>query len=97
MAYSFRHTDPRLTGVIVEESVSCGRQNCACKGHKRLHEGYFYLYWRDYLNDGKLRKEYVRQADVEKLRGEIREAKARDVEEKVCLRDFLELYKQPII
>jgi hypothetical protein len=96
MAYSFRHTDPRLTGVIIEENVSCGKRTCACKGHKRLHKGYFYLYWRDYLNGARLRKEYIRRNDVVRLKDRIRRAKMQDMEEKLCLRDFIGLCKEQI-
>ena len=82
MAYSFRHTDPQLTGVIVREKVRCGRQNCRCTVLNRLHKWYYYLYWRDYRNGAKLRKSYVPKYAVRKLRHKMKSKKVSDMQEK---------------
>ena len=43
MAYSFRHTEPELAGVLVKEGVCCGKQNCRCVKDGKLHKWYYYL------------------------------------------------------
>lgn len=94
MAYSFRHTNPRLVGAIVKEKIRCGKQNCRCVKEKRLHKWYYYLYWRDYQNKGKLRKQYIRRLEVQKLRKKIKSMKTKDMEEKVKFRFYLKLFRQ---
>ena len=91
MAYSFKHTNPRLTGVLIKEKVRCGKPNCRCMRHNRLHQWYYYLYWRDY---GVLRKEYVPRAELVKLRRKIKTVKTKDMEEKANLKLYLKLLSQ---
>lgn len=78
MAYDFRYKNPKMAGAIVEEKVSCGKTNCRCGGTKRLHGPYCYLYWRDRLNGGVLRKRYVRRQEVEALRKDMEALKTKD-------------------
>jgi len=82
MAYSFRHTNPRLSGTIIGEFVCCGRRNCRRCQRGPAHGPYAYLYWRDYDHDGILRKEYIPRVMVESLRREIKSMKAEDMSEK---------------
>src|SRR5258708_26655759 len=50
-------------GGVYEQSVRCGKSNCRCsKGD--LHKGLFYYLTRV---NGKLRKTYVRNADVKEV------------------------------
>jgi len=63
MSYSFRFKRPERAGTLVKEKVRCGKAHCFCSKRERFHTGYA-LYWRDYPNGGKLRKKYVRKADV---------------------------------
>ncbi len=94
MAYSFRHTNPELAGVLVREAVRCGKKNCRCSDKKRLHKWYYYLYWRDYKNSAGLRKRYVPQSEVKKLRQKIRSAKSKDVGEKLNLQAYIALTEE---
>lgn len=94
MAYSFRHTSPELAGVLIKERVRCGKPNCRCMRQKRLHKWYYYLYWRDYRNNGILRKQYVPKSEIRKLRHNIKSAKTKDMEEKRTYRTYINLLKQ---
>ena len=91
MAYSFRHTDSKLAGTLVREKVICGRPNCRCMKLKEPHKWYYYLYWRDYQNKGKLRKMYVPKDKVSSLNEKIKVAKTKDMEEKINLRSLIKL------
>lgn len=53
-----------LSGVVLSQMVRCGRLNCCCAQGKP-HGPYFYRFYRE---DGRLRKAYVRPADVEQVR-----------------------------
>jgi len=91
MAYSFRHTNPRLTGVIIKEKVRCGRKNCRCRRENKLHGWYYYLYWRE----GKtLRKSYIPKSDIKRLKRTIKQAKNKDMKEKLVLKEYLKYLKQ---
>src|SRR3989344_4856674 len=94
MAYSFRHTNPELAGVLIKEKVRCGKQNCRCVRLKRFHKWYYYLYWRDYPNDAKLRKSYVPRWDVRKLRREMKLAKTKDMREKYRMKLFMVMFNK---
>lgn len=94
MAYSFRHTNPELAGVLVKERVRCGKANCRCARENRLHKWYYYLYWRDYKNDAVLKKRYIPRSEVRKLRQTIKTAKNKDMGEKVNWASYLKLFKQ---
>ena len=94
MAYSFRHTNSELAGVLIKEKVRCGKQNCRCVRLKRPHKWYYYLYWRDYLNGAKLRKSYVPKADVGKLRRKMKLAKEKDMQEKYRLKIFTAIFNK---
>jgi hypothetical protein len=53
-----------LPGVVCQQWVRCGRPNCRCsRGH--AHGPYFYRFWRE---GGRLRKVYVRPAELERVR-----------------------------
>jgi hypothetical protein len=55
-----------LPGAVRQQWVRCGRPGCRC-GRRNLHGPYYYRFWR---NGGRLRKEYVRAADVGRVRAE---------------------------
>ena len=91
MTYSFRHTNPELTGTIVKEKVRCGKSNCRCMKQNKSHKWYYYLYWRK----GKLlKKYYLPKTKVRTLKRKIILAKTKDKEEKNRLKFYQELYKQ---
>src|SRR5262249_40103824 len=53
-----------LPGVVLHQFVTCGRPNCRCaNGH--LHGPYWYRFYRV---NGRLRKEYVKPAELERVR-----------------------------
>jgi hypothetical protein len=52
-----------LPGAVHLQNVRCGKPNCRCATGKP-HEAY-YRFWR---SRGKLRKAYVRKADLERVR-----------------------------
>src|SRR5215475_2281280 len=52
-----------LPGEVYEQKVKCGKANCRC-ARGELHTA-FYRYWRE---KGKVRKAYVRRADLERVR-----------------------------
>ena len=79
MAYSFRHTNPMLAGTLIKEKVRCGKENCRCVRKQQLHKWYHYLYWRDYQNNGLLRKMYVPRDEVAELKRKIKTAKSKDI------------------
>ncbi|GEM_PF-2851183 len=96
MAYSFRHTNPELAGVLIKEAVRCGKKNCRCANEKHLHKWYYYLYWRDYKNGAGLKKQYIPRSEVKKLKRKIKDAKNKDAGEKINLQSYLKLLKQLI-
>jgi len=55
----------KLAGTVQPQFVRCGKANCRC-ANGELHGPYFYRFWRD--SYGRLRKQYVRKADVEAVR-----------------------------
>ncbi len=52
-----------LKGVVIAEMKRCGRHNCHCITG-RLHGPFYYRYYRD---RGRLRKQYVRPADLKSV------------------------------
>jgi hypothetical protein len=54
----------RLPGVVRPQWVRCGRPGCRC-ARGELHGPYYYRFWRE---GGRLRKAYVRPADLERVR-----------------------------
>jgi hypothetical protein len=53
-----------LRGTLCRQMKRCGRSNCKCaKGE--LHGPYYYLFW---IEIGRLRKAYIRKADVDRVR-----------------------------
>ena len=55
----------KLPGSVQPQYVRCGNPDCRCV-RGELHGPYWYRFWRD--ETGRLRKEYVRLADLEKVR-----------------------------
>ncbi len=53
-----------LPGSVCPQFRRCGKPNCRCASGE-LHGAYFYRFWRE---KGKLRKQYVPRADVERVR-----------------------------
>ena len=62
MAESLPKTEP-LAGAVCVQWKRCGRPNCQC-ACGRLHGPYYCHFWRE---GGKLRKSYVRRADVAQM------------------------------
>ena len=57
------------TGAVCAQWIRCGRPACRCD-RGELHGPYHYLFWRE---RGRLRKRYVRLADVGAVRAELEE------------------------
>lgn len=59
----------KLPGTVLPQYVRCGKSGCKC-ARGELHGPYWYRFWHQ---DGyKLRKEYVRKADLEAVRAACR-------------------------
>jgi len=67
-----------LVGVVLSQMVRCGSSNCKC-ARGLLHGPYYYRFWRQ---AGKLCKQYVRPADVERVRLECETRRQLDREER---------------
>lgn len=52
-----------LPGSVHVQRVRCGRSNCRC-ARGETHEAFYRFWWED----GRLRKAYVRRADLESVR-----------------------------
>jgi hypothetical protein len=55
----------KLPGAVCKQYVTCGTPNCRCTRGEQ-HGPYWYRFWRD--GEGKLHKQYVRKADLERVR-----------------------------
>ena len=53
-----------LPGAVCAQYVRCGKSTCRCAGGT-FHGPYFYRFWRE---DGRLRKAYVKPADLAAVR-----------------------------
>ena len=53
-----------MAGSVCKQLKTCGKTNCRCMrtGQKHVH------YYRFYRENGRLRKQYVRSADLERVR-----------------------------
>ena len=67
--------------TLHEQWVGCGTAGCRCTRGER-HGPYFYLFWRE---DGRLRKRYVRAADVEAVQTACVTRRAREHQERRAL------------
>ena len=67
-----------LPGVVCAQWRKCGKAGCRC-ARGELHGPYFARFWRQ---GGRLRKAYVRKADVDDVRGR---CQARRQERAECL------------
>jgi hypothetical protein len=67
-----------LPGAVCRQWVRCGNPTCHCARGQR-HGPYYYRFWRE---GGKLRKQYVRPADLEEVRArcEARRQAKRDLQ-----------------
>jgi hypothetical protein len=63
MSETLPKMDP-LPGVVCVQWRRCGSPNCRC-ARGQLHGPYSYRFWRE---RGRLKKAYVRPADVEEVR-----------------------------
>lgn len=54
----------QLPGSVHAIRTRCGKPNCRCRAGQ-LHGPYFVRYWRE---QGRLRRQYLRPADVEQIR-----------------------------
>ena len=86
MAYTSRYLNkPEYTGCLVTQHNPCGKKNCHCATDGKGHEA-TYLYYRVYTQDfaagtrtgfvSKLKKKYIRKADVKKWQRKLALAKA---------------------
>jgi hypothetical protein len=75
-----------LPGAVCAQWVRCGRPGCRC-ARGQPHGPYFYRFWRE---AGRLRKAYVRRADVAQVRARCR-ARA---EERGELAEWCEVWRQ---
>jgi hypothetical protein len=57
-----------LPGAVCPQWVRCGRPTCRC-ARGNLHGPYYYRFWRE---DGRLRKAYVKPAELERVRAQCR-------------------------
>jgi hypothetical protein len=64
---------PPLYGVVLEQMVRCGKSACRCMNGGPAHGPFFYRLWRD--EEGRLRKAYVRKAEVESVRARCAQSK----------------------
>jgi hypothetical protein len=55
-----------LPGAVCVQWVRCGRPGCRCS-RGQPHGPYYYRFWRE---GGRLRKVYVRPADLEEVRAQ---------------------------
>jgi len=55
----------KLPGTVLPQYVTCGNSGCHCM-RGELHGPYYYRFWHE--GGYKLRKQYVRKADVEAVR-----------------------------
>jgi Family of unknown function (DUF6788) len=53
-----------LPASVCAQYVRCGKRGCRC-GRGELHGPYHYCFWRE---GGRLRKAYIKKADVEQVR-----------------------------
>jgi hypothetical protein len=88
MATEIQETLPKmLAGVVLEQWVRCGKPNCQC-ALDRPHGPYFYRFWRE---AGRLRKGYVKLAELGNVRAgcEARQALQRQV--KIALQQWRQM------
>src|SRR5437764_14682289 len=60
-----------LPGVLLANGVRCGKPSCRC-ARGELHGPYLYRRWRE---GGRQRRQYVRPADLERVRAALTEWK----------------------
>ncbi len=77
----------KLPSAVCAQFVRCGKPTCCCaKGN--LHGPYFYCFWKE---NGRLRKAYIRKADVEAVRA-VCEAKRKQRQyERAAISEWREL------
>ena len=75
-----------LPGVVIAERKRCGKPRCRCASGQAedLHGPYFYRYFRQ---AGRLRKVYVRRADVAEVRRACRQRQERQRQERARARE----------
>ena len=82
-----------LPGVVLPQWIRCGKSNCRC-ALGELHGPYHYRFWRE---NGKLRKQYVKKADVDEIRArcQARQQWNRDLQDSENLyQEMLSLLRQ---
>jgi Family of unknown function (DUF6788) len=67
----------RLPGAVCKQYVKCGTPNCRCT-RGELHGPYWYRFWRN--DEGKLHRQYVRKADLERVRAACAARQAEEAE-----------------
>lgn len=60
-----------LPASVCAQYVRCGKTGCRCS-RGELHGPYHYCFWRE---GGRLRKAYIKKADVEQVRNDCHELK----------------------
>ena len=91
---------PAYRFAVCAQYVKCGKPNCKC-ALGQSHGPYFAAFWKE---DGRIRKRYIRLADVEQMRElseqprllirEIAENDARLRQLKVLVREHEEIIRQ---
>lgn len=76
-----------LPGVVCAQWRKCGKAGCRC-ARGDLHGPYFARFWRQ---GGRLRKAYVRKADVEDVRGRCLARRQAQVEWLAAMRQVREM------
>jgi hypothetical protein len=82
-----------LPGTVHEQWVRCGRDNCRCSGGQdrtQLHGPYYYRYWRE---DGRLRKEYIKRADLESVTAACNARLAHLQRQRDAIREIMQIVK----
>ena len=88
----FENLLPKMPGAVCAQMVRCGKPSCKCT-RGELHGPYFYRFvWED----GKQRKRYVRQTEVQQIRAacaayknEVRIRRRQQMMDKLSIRALL--------
>ena len=77
-------------GTLCAQWKRCGRPTCRC-AQGALHGPYHYLFWRERR---RLRKRYVRLADVEAVRAQLRERAAQRWLHRLAKKEWRRMWRE---
>jgi hypothetical protein len=80
-----------LPGVVLEQWIRCGRENCHCATGNKKHGPFHYRFWRQ---DGRLCKAYVRREEVEAVRSQCKARQEEQREERRAEREAMEYLRR---